>query len=87
VKVVSASADYSSFDDLIIEALNLMPRRGRGAVIYVNRDMMTMFDILAKDKSNVAYNSSEVFGKEVVTFRGHPIRLVEAITSAEDVIS
>jgi hypothetical protein len=49
--------------------------------------MMGMFDILAKDKSNVAYGSSEVFGREVTTFRGVPIRMVEAITSAEDLVS
>jgi hypothetical protein len=85
--VTDTAASYSSFDDLIIKALNLMPKRGKGAAIYANRDMMTMFDILSKDKSNVAYNSAEVFGKTVTTFRGIPIRLVEAITSAEDLAS
>lgn len=84
--VTDSSASFSAFDDLMIRALRRMPKRGKGAVIYANRDMMGMFDILAKDKSNVAYGSSEVFGREVTTFRGVPIRMVEAITSAEDLV-
>jgi hypothetical protein len=87
IKVVDASSSFSAFDDLLIRALRRMPKRGKGAVIYANRDMMGMFDILAKDKSNVAYGSSEVFGREVTTYRGVPIRMVEAITSAEDLVS
>jgi hypothetical protein len=85
--VTDSSASFSAFDDLMIRALRRMPKRGKGAVIYANRDMMGMFDILAKDKSNVAYGSSEVFGREVTTFRGVPIRMVEAITSAEDLVA
>jgi len=87
IPVFDDSEKFVKFDNFMIAALNRMPKRGRGAVIYANLDMFTMFDILAKDKSNVAYGSAEVFGKTVTTFRGVPIRLVEAISSEEDVVT
>ena len=68
----------------LIEALNHMPDRGRGAVIYGNKDILTQADIKAMDKGNVQYSSTEIFGREVTTFRGTPMRLVEQILSTED---
>lgn len=81
--------DYSAmqkWEHTLIEALNFMPRRGQGAVIYCNKDVLTQADIKAMDKGNVQYKSGEVFGKEVTYFRTNPMRLVEAILSTEDVV-
>ncbi|MCH8476376.1 MAG: hypothetical protein LAT56_00325 [Wenzhouxiangella sp.] len=86
VPVVDDFDNMSKFERIIIQALNYMPMRGQGAVIYANKDLMTQFDIKAMDKSNVQYRSSEVFGKEITMFRTNPIRLVEAILSTEDVV-
>lgn len=68
----------------LIEVLNQMPNRGTGAVIYGNKDIMTQADIKALDRHNVQYGSTEIFGREVTTFRGTPMRLVERILSTED---
>ena len=65
--------------DKLIEALNNMPSRGKGAVIYADKPMLTQFDISVKDKANVNLSISDAFGRPVTTFLGHPIKLVEQI--------
>lgn len=70
----------------IIYAMNKMRRgmRGRGITLYCNSDVMTIFDILAKDKTNADYSWDMVHGKRVVSFRGeNPIRLCDQILSTE----
>lgn len=74
-------------EDDLITALNRLPFQGRGAVIYCNRTIKTQIDINAKDKSNVAYGSAEVFGRPVTTFWGVPIRQCDAILDTETAIS
>ncbi|MCF7949507.1 MAG: hypothetical protein K9M94_13035 [Spirochaetia bacterium] len=86
--VDSTATSSFSFDNSIIKALNQMPKRGKGSVIYVNRDVFTMMDIYAKDKTNMAYgNIKDAAGQEVTTFRGIPVRLVESLLSSEDAVS
>jgi hypothetical protein len=64
-----------------------MPQRGSGAVIYVNRKIFSQMDKQAMDKSNVLYSTKDVFGVPTTTFRGFPVRLVEAITNTETAVS
>jgi hypothetical protein len=66
-------------DDYIIKALGKMPDPSR-AVIYCNRNIMTQFNILAKDKTNVHYGEKDPWGKRVTMFQDSPIRLCEALT-------
>jgi len=76
-------------DDLLICALNQMPKRGGGVGTagYANRTLCTQFDIMAKDKTNVYYTSDNVFGDMVTMFRRVPIRLCDAILDSETAIS
>jgi len=67
----------------LIEALNALPYQGEGAVIYANNTVKTQMDILAVDKSNVLYNSENWSGRPVTTFKGVPVRRVDAITNTE----
>ncbi|MCF7939677.1 MAG: hypothetical protein K9L68_13855 [Spirochaetales bacterium] len=86
--VDSTTTSSFAFDNKLIAALNQMPKRGKGSVIYVNRDVFTMMDIYAKDKTNMAYGSmKDAAGQEVTTFRGLPVRLVEALLSTEDAVA
>lgn len=66
-------------EDLSIRALNNMLMRGRGAITYANRAILTEIDIIAKDKTNVNYTPGEVFGRPTMFFRGSPVKLVEAL--------
>jgi hypothetical protein len=79
---VSGTSNIFDPDDLI-DLFNLMPQRGVGAVCYVNRKIFSQMDKQAMDKSNVLYSVSNIFGVPTTTFRGFPVRLVEAITSTE----
>ena len=80
------AASPTDLTNHIIYAMNKMRRglRGRGITLYCNSDVMTIFDILAKDKTNVNYSSEMVHGQRVVMFRGeNPIRQVDQVLTGE----
>ena len=83
---IDPSSTYALDDDDIITALNKMPSLD-GAVIYANRQLKTQLDILAKDKTNVAYTIENVFGRPTTHFQGVPVRLAEKILSTETAIT
>lgn len=71
----------------LIRAKNRLPRMGRNAIIYVNRDLKSQFDIWALDKTNVFFALRELGdGTSLTTFQGIPIRMVEQILSTETAI-
>lgn len=86
---LDAATTYTFFDTTypghhkLIQALNALPYKGKGAVIYANQTIKTQMDILAVDKGNVMYNVQNWSGQEVTTFKGVPIRRVDAITNHE----
>lgn len=84
--VATTSAFYSSTaygHHNLIEVLNALPYHGAGARIYCNNVVKTQMDILAVDKSNVLYNQENWSGRPVTTFRGVPVRRVDAILNSE----
>jgi hypothetical protein len=85
-----SAASPAAIDNAVIYALNKMPRgmRGSGVVMYCNSDVMTILDILVKDKTNMNYDWSDKFGRPVRAFRDMiPIRQVDQILSSEDSVS
>ena len=58
-----------------------------GTVIYVPRSIYTQINIAAKDKNNVNYTPDNVWGGNIVTFRGVPVRLAEGIDETETAVS
>lgn len=71
----------------VIRALNHLTSKGRSGVLYVNADLKTQFDIWATDRLNGCYTVEQVSGMPLTVYRGHPIRMVEAISSKETAIS
>ena len=55
---------------------------GRSA-IYVNRTIATYLDLQAMNKTNVLLKMEEWDGEAVTTFRGIPIRIVDALVNTE----
>ena len=53
------------------------------AVIYCNRIIRTYLDIQAVNKTNVLLQMEQWNGMSVTTFRGIPIRTVDAILNTE----
>ena len=83
-----SSGSSNIFDeDLLIQALNQMPQRGSGAIIYANATLLSYMDIIAKDKANVLYGIQEIFGVPTTTFRGLPVHKVDAIVNTETVVA
>lgn len=56
-------------------------------VIYCNRTVKTYLDIQAQDKTNVLLQLQQWNGMNVLTFRGIPIRTVDAILNNETLVS
>jgi hypothetical protein len=52
-------------------------------VIYANRIVRTYLDLQAMNKTNVLLRLEEFDGKVITTFRGVPVRTVDAILSNE----
>jgi hypothetical protein len=60
---------------------------GGRAAIYCNRVIATYLDLQALNKTNVLLRMDEWDGKPVTTFRGVPIRTVDALLSTESRIT
>lgn len=75
-------------EDKLIQAINNMPNRGRGGVIYVNPTLHTQMDIALKDKTNVNFTYADgLGGVPVLTFRGLPVRTMEQIVNTETALT
>jgi len=81
----ATTAGMLNIDDMIY-LLNNMTLRGAGAFIYMNRNVFTDFDIIAKDKTNVQYSPQMPFGLPQIFFRGIPVRLCDQISNTEAVV-
>lgn len=68
---------YSFNEDVLIEALNHGHFNKAASRIYMNPYIKTQVDIRAKDKSNVRWDTRDVFGKPITTFLGMPIRVLD----------
>ena len=87
VNIQAAGAANIFNPDILVTALNHMPQRGKGAVIYGNQTLVSQMDIDAMDKGNVLYSPGEPYGDEVTRFRRKPIRICEAILDTETAIT
>jgi len=70
----------------MIKAMYATPMRARG-VFYAAPAVCAMLDQAAIEKSNAALGYQTVFGKEVLGFRGIPIRTCNALLETEAVVT
>jgi hypothetical protein len=88
---IESSGSSNIFDeDDLITLLNRMKNGGRGATIYCNDTVKTQMEILLKDKANVNFTPGRgegLAGQEMLYFRGHPVKLLDAIVNTETAIS
>ena len=71
----------------MVKAKNRLPRMGRNAVIYAQRDTKSQFDIYALEKTNGFYMQSNITGGPLTMFQGIPIRMVEQLLTTEGAVS
>lgn len=80
----AAAAAQQKLVRVMIDAANHIPAANRGRMAwYMNRDVKTMLDIIAAEKSNVNLTIEKFEGRPVTTFKGIPIRQVDALGAEE----
>jgi len=72
--------------DILIQAKNQF-KNPRGVVMYCKEDVMNQIDILGKDKMNVTWSTSSIFGEPVRNVLGMPVRRLDAILSTETALT
>jgi len=73
----------------MIKAMHKIPKAGRGKVVfYCNETIFTYLDLqtLAQTNLNIKYGADE-HGKEVMKFRGVPIRQCDSLLETEATVS
>lgn len=86
---IEVSGSSNIFDeDQLIALIGNLPDGGAapGTVIYVTRSIMTQLNIAAKDRMNVNYTPDNVWGGNIMSFRGIPVRMAEGISEAETAV-
>ena len=84
-KDASSGADLP---DLMSQAIEKLHSMGRGKpVFYMNRILRSALRRQIKNSANVNITMDEVGGKRVISFDGIPVRLTDALTSAEAQVS
>lgn len=72
----------------MVRALHTIPQGAVGKkMFYAGAAVSTMLDLAASNKSNAALGMKEVFGQELTSFRGVPIRQCDAILETEAAVS
>lgn len=81
-----ASNEGAKLIDLLVQGYNRLGTRRRlgRPVIYCNETVATALDLQASNKSNVWLSMKEWDGQEVLSFRGIPIRRVDALVDTEN---
>ncbi len=80
----SPAASGNALVRCMIKAHNLIPniRLGRPAW-YMNRNVKTLLDLMAAEKTNVNLTMANFAGETVTAFKGVPIRQVDALANNE----
>ena len=84
-KLISGEADAADLIDLMVSALYKLPKAARSyrRAFYVRPEVITALDKQSRKVGNLALQYSEVFGKEILNFRGIPIREQESLLDSE----
>jgi len=91
-----ANIDVSSLDttsaadliDLLISAVHKLPNRKMGRpAIYANSTILTALDKQTRKATNNTLNYSNVYGQEVLNFRGIPFRQVDQLLNTEAAVT
>ncbi len=72
---------------LMIAAANKIPTTNKAKMVwYMNRDVKTVLDIMAMEKSNVHLSIDNVEGKPITHFLGMPVRRVDSLSNTEETL-
>ena len=78
------STYQKSLYQAMIKAMHAVPAAGRNrGVFYCGAAVAAMLDIAAVEKGNAFLGMKDVFGQEILTFRGRPLRHCDQILETE----
>jgi hypothetical protein len=84
--LLSGSAEAADLIDLMVEALYKLPKTARGyrRAFYARPEILTALDKQTRKVNNLMLNYGDVYGREVLKFRGVPIREQESLLATEN---
>lgn len=87
--LIKGGVDAADLIDLMVSAIYKLPKTARGyrRAFYVRPEVITALDKQSRKVSNLMLNYGDVFGREVLNFRGIPIREQESILATESVVA
>jgi len=82
------AATGSDIVDLMVRAINKLPSTKRGRpVFYANNTVLSFLDRQVMNRSNIYLTYSDYAGKQVLNFRGIPVKKCDALTETEATVS
>ncbi len=84
---MSTEADQIALYQAMIKARYTCPTGATGGVYYASPAVLAMLDIAATEKSNASLGYANVFGQDVLTFRGVQVKACHAILETEAVLT
>ena len=83
--LISGSDSAADLIDMMIEAIYKLPKVARGyrRAFYVRPEILTALDKQTRKVNNLMLNYGDVYGREVLKFRGIPIREQESLLATE----
>lgn len=84
-KLLSGASDAADLIDLMVVATHKLPKVARGyrRAFYVHPEIMTALDKQTRKVNNLMLNYGDVYGREVLKFRGIPLREQESLLATE----
>jgi hypothetical protein len=84
----AATSGLNKLYRFMIEAINLIPNVNKGRTIcYAPREVCSMLDMIAAEKSNVNLTINEFMGKKVTHFKGIPVKREDALEIGEKLVA
>lgn len=84
--LISGSSEAADLIDLMVEAIYKLPKTARGyrRAFYVRPEILTALDKQTRKVNNLMLNYGDVYGREVLKFRGIPVREQESLLATEN---
>ena len=84
-KLVDSATDAADLATLMIQATHKLPKKARSMrkAFYCREEVLTALDLQTRKTTNLMLSYQDVFGKQVLTFRGIPIRQADALLATE----
>ena len=88
LNLMDTAANQQALYKAMIKAKYAVPQTGMGrGMFYASPAVHAMLDIAAVEKTNAALGYTDVFGKELLSFRGIPIKSCNAILETEALVA